>query len=444
MELKFDHLLIKPEEVDFIIYHGNCSDGFGCVIAAEVYRKEKFPDKQIIYYPGSYNKSPPDVTGKNVLICDFSFENDVMIKMISEASKLAILDHHKTAENKLASIPEQNKVFNMNYSGAYITWKYFHPDKEVPKLIEYIQDNDLWRKQLPNTLEFTAYMFSLPMLIDEYSKLLDNNYIDNHVIGQGTGMVKQNQSNIDTALRYVAPKFMEINNKYYFVGHINSSILKSEIGNKLFDRYPYCNFSAIYSIDDISNSTMFSLRSTNDRTDVSKIAETFGGGGHRNASGIKQNFVSNVLPGLVLDNYKCYYILENIYTEDLIIKDTVFKAVILNSSHCKKALGQYLLQPRYCENNQTIQECCYIMRKLNNDNKNYNCHLSIIWNYQGALKKVWCTVTLSNEILNDKPRFKQIMNFFSDQNDLENKDNKIVFSCKCDDPSNFFLSFKKL
>ena len=32
--LKFDHVCMKPEEVDYVIYHGKCSDGFTSALAA--------------------------------------------------------------------------------------------------------------------------------------------------------------------------------------------------------------------------------------------------------------------------------------------------------------------------------------------------------------------------------------------------------------------------
>lgn len=430
MELNFDHLILKPEEVDYIIYHGNCTDGFGCVISAELYRKEVNPEKQIIYYGASYAKPPPDITGKNVLICDFSYKKEEMLNIIKSANKVAVLDHHKTAETELSSIMDKYKVFNMNYSGAYITWKYFHPTKKVPKLIEYIQDNDLWRKQLPNTLEFTAYMFSLPMTIEEYSKLLDDNYIETQVLTQGSGMLRQNISNIENALKHVNLKFTEINNKIYMIGYVNSSVLKSEIGNKIFEKYPYCNFSAVYSIDDLTNSTIFSLRSTYDRTDVSEISKIFGGGGHRNASGMKCNYITNTLPGNVLDNFKSYYLLRNIYTSIITIDEYMPRAVILNSAHHKHALGRYLLQTRcYDITNEQIQECTFILRNLNNNDQNYNSDISIIWNFQGN-NKIWCTVIASNDVYNDKKKYNRINQYFSKYDDFIQNDNKINFSCK--------------
>lgn len=428
-ELNFDHLIMKPEEVDFIIYHGNCMDGFGCVVSAELYRRDNFPQKQMTYYPASYTKQPPDVTNKNVLICDFSYKKNIMFDIIKTANKVVILDHHKTAENDLAEIKNENKVFNMNFSGSYITWKYFHPLKEVPKLIEYIQDNDIWKKQLPHTLEFTAYLMSLPMTYDEYSKLLDNEFIEKEVFIQGSGMVKQNQMNIDYALMNVAPKFMEIDNKYYFVCHLNSSVLKSEIGNKMLYKFPFSNFSVIYSINDYSNSTMMSLRSSSTRTDVSEIAKYYKGGGHRNASGLNLPYICNSLPGVVLDNNKCYYLLQNIKIKQINYIDHNIKIVLLNTSNCKYTIGKYLLQTRYIENLVEIQECSHIMRTINNNNDNYNCDMSLTWN-QGGNDEIWCTVSFSDQLISDFNKMNCIINSLSKQENYTNKGKKITFSVK--------------
>jgi oligoribonuclease NrnB/cAMP/cGMP phosphodiesterase (DHH superfamily) len=104
-----------------------------------------------------------------------------------------------------------------------------------------------------------------------------------------------------------------IDDKYYFTVFVNSTVLKSEIGNTLLYKFPYSNFSGIYSIDDITNSTHFSLRSLDDKTDVSEIAKIYGGGGHRNASGIKIPFVINTLPCQIIDTGKTYKIIDTIY-----------------------------------------------------------------------------------------------------------------------------------
>ena len=66
----------------------------------------------------------------------------------------------------------------------------------------------------------------------------------------------------------------------------------------------------MYSIQKYDR-TSFSLRSTQQHEDVSAVAKCFGGGGHRNASGVSLNYVASTLPCNTYDNGELYNILEN-------------------------------------------------------------------------------------------------------------------------------------
>ena len=57
----------------------------------------------------------------------------------------------------------------------------------------------------------------------------------------------------------------------------------SEVGHWLLEENPFAPFAATYS--DQGKSRGYSLRSRDDRLNVSEIARKFGGGGHRNAAG---------------------------------------------------------------------------------------------------------------------------------------------------------------
>ena len=110
------------------------------------------------------------------------------------------------------------------------------------------------------------------------------------IIKKGKIYRELNKMNTNELSKYAVPKFIKIKCKntenFYLVSHINSNILKSDIGNKIMDIFPCCDFSVVYSVKDNSNITIFSLRSTNHHTDVSNVAKILGGSGHRNASGL--------------------------------------------------------------------------------------------------------------------------------------------------------------
>ena len=50
--------------------------------------------------------------------------------------------------NAITIATPANTHFDMNHSGARLAWDYFHPGKEPPKFINYIEDCDLWAWKL--------------------------------------------------------------------------------------------------------------------------------------------------------------------------------------------------------------------------------------------------------------------------------------------------------
>ena len=48
--------------------------------------------------------------GRNVAILDFSFNGETMKELIRRANSVVVLDHHVSAKENLASLPDKNKV----------------------------------------------------------------------------------------------------------------------------------------------------------------------------------------------------------------------------------------------------------------------------------------------------------------------------------------------
>ena len=374
--MDFSNLCIKPKEVDTLLYHGDCIDGFTSAFVCYYYMKTQNKKKRVTFIPCQHQKPPPNVSGKNVLMCDFSYKYDILKNMINNANKLAILDHHASAEKDLKNINQSHKMFDKSHSGAYITWAYFFGEENVPLFVRYVEDNDIWAKRMPNTKAFTSYIFNLPKTFDIYEKLLDDSYIANTVIPMGEGMQKQNDSYINDGVKKSAMNFMLIDSKLYFIASVNTSILKSEIGNAIFNLYPNANFAICHSQNSFTGETYLSLRSTDTATDVEVIASKFGGGGHRNAAGLSV-FGSDTLPGIFLDRYQCYNIIQRIKirTHLLIDKETELNIAYLNSTQHKRHLGSYLLQTRYTEifdgESREISEACNIIRNKIKDASYY-------------------------------------------------------------------------
>ena len=123
--------IVEPSAVDCVIYHADCTDGFGAAYSAW-----KCLGNRAEYHACKHGTPPPDVKGKVVAILDFSFNNATTKKMIEEAEGLIVIDHHKSAMVELHDI--SNTHFDMTKSGAMLAWEFFHPGKEPPKFISYL------------------------------------------------------------------------------------------------------------------------------------------------------------------------------------------------------------------------------------------------------------------------------------------------------------------
>lgn len=369
----------NKNKIDFVIYHAGCCDGFGSAYGIWKYfqKNNKSQLDNIIFYPAKHGSSPPSVTNKNVVICDFSYNKCTLENMIKKSNSLIILDHHKSAEKELKDIPDNYKIFDMNHSGAVITWKYFFPDTEIPKFIKYIEDRDIWKKEMDYTDEFSLVFQTIPMKFEEYDKYLDNNNLEK-LIKKGKVILEYNNNSIKQICKYAVVKFSEIKDKYYMIAYVQSNVLKSDIGNYLVTHlFPNCDFSVTYNYDDLNNVTKFSLRSDDNKEDVSVISKLLGGGGHRNASGVLINGILNSLPSNIIDSSsKTYNFLENMSGDlkKIKIKNETYSAIYLNFSINKSKIGKYLLQKKY-----------------------ESCHFAIIWHYNSQENKTLFTIVLNNK-----------------------------------------------
>ena len=111
----------------FIIYHGNCPDGFAAALAADLFfQSYENHTSQVSYYKGRHGNPPPDCQGKEVYIVDFSYHREEMKLICEQAIKVTIIDHHISAEKELQGLDTEcgnlTIVFDMEQSGAILSW----------------------------------------------------------------------------------------------------------------------------------------------------------------------------------------------------------------------------------------------------------------------------------------------------------------------------------
>ena len=262
-------------EKTLCIYHGNCADGFGAAVVVRM----ALGSHAVEFYAGKYQNPPPNVTGRDVILVDFSYKRPVLLEISRQAKSILILDHHKTAEEDLKDLPDNiTAFFDMDRSGAMMAWDYFMPGEEPPQLLRHIQDRDLWRFELPGTREIQACVFSHPYDFETWERLLASD-MDN-LRKQGEAIERKHFKDINELISSAGHRMMiagydvpALNAPYFFSSDAGHILGEGEL------------FAACYW--DTPDGREFSLRSAEDGLDVSEIAKLFGGGGHKHAAGFR-------------------------------------------------------------------------------------------------------------------------------------------------------------
>lgn len=269
-----------------VLYHANCYDGFGAAWAVRQYVEEKKASIPIEYIPVQYGSPPPEILpGEHVYIVDFSYPRHTLLE-IRKGNPVYVIDHHKTAQEELGKFLVQGKdyTFDMEKSGAVLTWEHFFPDEPVPELLLYIQDRDLWKFELPMSKEIQAYLRSVPFDFEEWDCLagrFEHPECFDGMVSEGKAILRHTEKMV--LMMCEQARISEVGG--YAVPVANATLYWSEVGEKLCEQFPDAPFSASY-FDRGDGKRQWSLRSRSD-FDVSEVARKLGGGGHKQAAGFE-------------------------------------------------------------------------------------------------------------------------------------------------------------
>lgn len=313
--------------MNYVLYHKNCMDGVGARYAAW----KALGDENTKYIPVQYNEPFPDIDlsdNDHVYIVDFSYSREILVG-IANYTRLTVIDHHASAEKALGDLPFA--IFDMEKSGAVLTWEYFHPSTKIPYFLQILQDYDLWNWELPETLAVTNMFQSdtkredmtyLDKLVDscDYVNLVGMESIAN-IVNQPTisSTAITSHSNQKTIEPYT---FMFYHNSGDLAGRAMSKSMKELVDKKkytvkeidglnvaIFNTTEFfsmlghvaCGIEGIdYSISYFfkpDGEMVLSFRAKKGGVNVANIAESYGGGGHQGAAGavIKRPLVNEVL-----------------------------------------------------------------------------------------------------------------------------------------------------
>lgn len=257
-----------------VIYHGGCRDGFGGAWAA----RKKFGNKAD-YIPAFDRFAPPrEFKGKEIYLIDYTYTPDVIKRFAKNNVRVTAIDHHITAE-KAVKMTERYS-FSLHNSGAVLAWKYFHPGKKVPMLLRIVEDSDLWKWKIPRAKEILASIDLIKIDFSSWDKIAKDLEIAkkrSRYAEQGSLILRYEKRLLDEMLpgaelvKFAGHKAYAINAPHHFVDDLGHALSHGRL-----------SLAAVWR--EQGGEIRISLRSDGS-VDVAKIAQKFGGGGHKRSAG---------------------------------------------------------------------------------------------------------------------------------------------------------------
>ena len=264
-------------------YHAGCPDGFGA--AWSVWRAWKEEGR---YVPRGHEHTleASEYEDAWVTFVDIAPQNDELLELAALAARVTVLDHHVTARDRYLSnsgvvnqVEEGGHeiVFDLQHSGAVLAWNYFSQGAPTPDLLRYVEDQDLWNWQLPDSAAVNAAIAAYPHRFETWDELSRRPIAD--LAAEGESIVRANRMEVERVARYAHP--ISIDGKP--VEAVNATQNRSAVGHELAERRAYgVAWSCVYRVGkDRVHATLYSIGDV----DVASIATTLGGGGHHNAAG---------------------------------------------------------------------------------------------------------------------------------------------------------------
>jgi oligoribonuclease NrnB/cAMP/cGMP phosphodiesterase (DHH superfamily) len=287
------------------IYHRSDFDGFA---SAAIIRKA-YPEVRLIGYDYSDTFDINCIEeGETVIMSDISFEMNIM-EAISKRTNgdFTWIDHHISKINEYNEYIKTNsfecKTVLLNGTAACVlTWMHLFPLEKVPDGIKLLGEYDVWKKydgEFDWEKEILPFQYGIKLrstCVDDFPiDLLTQSmyYIDlvYEIIEEGKNILKYQRQH---DAKSCGDSF-EINFHGFRAICLNTTEFSSNVFNSVYDESKH---DIMMPFKYTGHHWKFSLYTTKDNIDCSAIAQWYGGGGHRAASGMTIDDIKIIFPDM--------------------------------------------------------------------------------------------------------------------------------------------------
>ncbi len=270
-----------------IVYHGDCMDGATAAALLRVAvtegkvlgRKVSLPNIDCIgVLPATTPSAAFNPEVSDVLFVDTCPTRGDWMRLVARLKNVLIWDHHQTSD---ASIP--GAVIDMHECAASLVFRTFWPHDEVLSMVRYIRDVDLFENLLPDTMAVRMVLQEVRTPVD--ARLLLATFEDSFatIRARGEMLYQAHKARVDVHVGKAAQmQLIGAGAVKVMAVRVDERGLASDVANELA-RLHGCIGVAFRGA---GMGTVYTLRSVpGSSIDVGRIAQGFGGGGHKHAAG---------------------------------------------------------------------------------------------------------------------------------------------------------------
>lgn len=273
------------------IHHNKDLDGYcsGAVV------RRKYPDCKLIGW--DYGQPLPDfkeMLGEDVIMIDISFPIGKVLDLAA-ISRLTIIDHHISFKKEVDELIQTQRdsftyIYELGVAACEIGWKYLFSGIKVPKAVTLLGRYDTWRKDEgfweEETLPFQFYMRTectspetFPMELLASGSYAEDCIVKAISIGRSILKYQEQQDMLACGRAAFEMEFEGLRAICLNQGAFSSNTLQTVYDPEKHDIMIGFQFNGKF--------WNVSLRSAKVNVDVSVIAKSRGGGGHKAAAGFE-------------------------------------------------------------------------------------------------------------------------------------------------------------
>lgn len=263
--------------------HGGCHDG---ETAASVCYKAL--NNNATYHPigHHYKWSEEEKKVDWIIFVDICPKEEILNDLVSKVKYVTVIDHHKTAK----TVKGVDFFYNINVSGCILAHWYFFPHLPVPEMCKYVSDRDIWTWELPYSKEINNGMWLGLDITKENAHYIMTHWDKVKYKNLGIEFIKAKSIMCDTLIKnaYIGT-FCDLT--VYVIDC--PYMFRSVVGNTIILKSKNIDVCLLYSFK--ADKSVFSISLRSLKTDVSILAQKYGGGGHKHASGMQLYSLSEAI-----------------------------------------------------------------------------------------------------------------------------------------------------